>query len=111
MSECRDVWKKVIQNETKKEVEEMEKNQPRRCVFQKIQELKFDRVEISSSFVFYFLSLFPQVFQMPFLASIQVYSSLSALLCLSLCLLHRPYMGFSQIKHITSLGSNMPIST
>jgi len=75
---------KVISKGTKKEVEEMVKDQPWRCIFHKIQELQFDRVEISSYFVFHFLSLFPQVFQMPFLASIKVYSSLSALLSLSL---------------------------
>jgi hypothetical protein len=72
-------------------------------------------VEISSSFVFHFLSLFPQVFQMPFLASIKVYSSLSALLSLSLSLpphpLQRPYMEISHAKHITTLGTNSRVST
>ena len=117
---------KVIPKETKKEVEEMVKNQPWRCIFHKVQELQFDRVEISSYFVFHFLSLFPQVFQMPFLAFIKVYSSLSALrslflflslsslslsLTLSLSILHRPYMGFSQTKHIKILGSNSLVST
>jgi hypothetical protein len=107
---------KVIQNETKKEVEEIEKKHPRRCVFQKIQGLKFDRVEISSSFVFYFLSLFPQVFQMRFLASIQVYISLSAPLCLpvSLSIFLYPSSaihGIFSYKTITTLGSNTPIST
>jgi len=77
---------KVIPKETKKEIEEMVKNRPCRCTFHKLQKLQFVRVEISSYFVFHFLSLFPQVFQMPFLASIKVYSSLSALHFLSLSL-------------------------
>ena len=60
----------------------MEKNVPSRCIFQILQELRFDRAEISFPFVFYFRCLFPQVFQMPFLANIQVYTFPSALFSL-----------------------------
>jgi hypothetical protein len=70
-------------------------------------------VEISSYFVFHFLSLFPPKSSRCHFSLLSKCTFLSQpfSLSVSLSILHRPYMGCSQTKHITTSGSNSLVST